>query len=42
MKPHHLDARIEQALALARCSPCPRREIGAMAIDPTRNQILGP
>lgn len=40
MKPHHLDARIEQALALARCSPCPRRAIGAMAIDPARNQIL--
>ena len=40
MKPHHLDARIEQALTLARCSPCPRRRFGAIALNPSRNTIL--
>lgn len=40
MKPHHLDARIRQALVLADCSPCPRARFGALAVDPDRNVIL--
>lgn len=40
MKPKHIQMRIEQCLALARLSPCPRRKYGAVAIDPTSNIII--
>ncbi len=40
MKPKHLQARIAQCLALAACSPCPRRKFGAVLLDPARNVVL--
>jgi dCMP deaminase len=40
MKPKHLAIRIEQCLALAKASNCPRRKFGALLIDPDRNVIL--
>jgi dCMP deaminase len=40
MKPKHLAIRIEQCLALAKASNCPRRKFGALLIDPKRNVIL--
>tara|TARA_Y100000310_G_scaffold333192_1_gene410238 strand:+ start:3352 stop:3843 length:492 start_codon:yes stop_codon:yes gene_type:complete len=40
MKPKHLAIRIEQCLALAKASNCPRRKFGALLIDPTRNVLL--
>ena len=40
MKQKHLRIRIEQCLALARASNCPRRKFGALLVDPERNVIL--
>ena len=40
MKPKHLQIRIEQCLALAKASNCPRRKFGALLLDPERNVIL--
>lgn len=40
MKSKHLSIRIEQCLALARASNCPRRTFGALLLDPERNVIL--
>lgn len=40
MKEKHLQIRIEQCLALAKASNCPRRKFGALLVDPERNVIL--
>jgi len=40
MKDKHLRIRIEQCLALAKASNCPRRKFGALLVDPDRNVIL--
>ena len=40
MKEKHIRARIEQCLALAKASNCPRRKFGALLLDPDRNVIL--
>ena len=40
MKEKHLRIRIEQCLALAKASNCPRAKFGALLVDPTRNVIL--
>ncbi len=40
MKAKHLRIRIEQCLALAQASNCPRRKFGALLLDPSRNVIL--
>jgi dCMP deaminase len=40
MKPKHIEARIKQCIAIAECSPCPRRKFGALLLDPARNSIL--
>lgn len=40
MKPKHIAIRIEQCLALAKASNCPRRTFGALLLDPSRNVIL--
>jgi dCMP deaminase len=40
MKEKHLRIRIEQCLALAKASNCPRRKFGALLLDPVRNVIL--
>ncbi|TNE91421.1 MAG: cytidine deaminase [Deltaproteobacteria bacterium] len=40
MKEKHLRIRIEQCLALAKASNCPRRKFGALLVDPDRNVIL--
>ena len=40
MKDKHLQIRIEQCLALAKASNCPRRQFGALLLDPERNVIL--
>lgn len=40
VKPKHVEARIKQCLAIAECSPCPRRKFGALLIDPARNVLL--
>jgi dCMP deaminase len=40
MKEKHVRIRIEQCLALAQASNCPRRKFGALLIDPSRNVIL--
>lgn len=40
MKPKHVSIRIEQCLALARASNCPRRKFGALLLDPRRNVVL--
>lgn len=40
MKSKHIKIRIEQCLALAQASNCPRRKFGALLLDPTRNVIL--
>ena len=40
MKDKHLKIRIEQCLALAKASNCPRRTFGALLLDPERNVIL--
>lgn len=40
MKEKHIRVRIEQCLALAKASNCPRRKFGALLLDPDRNVIL--
>ena len=40
MKAKHLQIRIEQCLALAKASNCPRRKFGALLLDPERNVVL--
>ena len=40
MKEKHVAIRIEQCLALAKASNCPRRKFGALLVDPTRNVVL--
>lgn len=40
MKPKHLAIRVEQCLALAKASNCPRRKFGALLLDPKRNVVL--
>lgn len=40
MKEKHVDVRIEQCIALAKLSPCPRRQFGAMLIDPRTNSVI--
>ena len=40
MKDSLVAIRVKQCLALAEASPCPRRKLGAMLIDPQRNVIL--
>ncbi len=40
MKEKHVRIRIEQCLALANASNCPRRKFGALLLDPERNVVL--
>jgi dCMP deaminase len=40
MKEKHLRIRIEQCLALAKASNCPRAKFGALLVDPDRNVVL--
>ena len=40
MKDKHLAVRIQQCLALAEASNCPRRTFGALLVDPKRNVVL--
>lgn len=40
MKDKHIRIRIEQCLALAQASNCPRRKFGALLLDPHRNVVL--
>ncbi len=40
MKEKHILIRIEQCLALAKASNCPRRKFGALLLDPKRNVVL--
>lgn len=40
MKSKHISIRVEQCLALAKASNCPRRKFGALLVDPNRNVIL--
>ncbi|MCS5536794.1 MAG: deaminase [Candidatus Poseidoniaceae archaeon] len=40
LKDKHLGIRIEQCLALAKASNCPRRKFGALLVDPNRNVVL--
>jgi dCMP deaminase len=40
MREKHIRIRIEQCLALAKASNCPRRKFGALLVDPARNVIL--
>ncbi len=40
MKEKHVRIRVEQCLALAKASSCPRRSFGALLLDPERNVIL--
>lgn len=40
MKDKHIRIRIEQCLALAKASNCPRRKFGALLLDPQQNVIL--
>ncbi len=40
MKEKHVRIRIEQCLALAKASSCPRRKFGALLLDPERNVVL--
>ena len=40
MKDKHLSIRIEQCLALAKASNCPRRKFGALLVDSERNVVL--
>ena len=40
MKEKHLKIRIEQCLALAKASNCPRAKFGSLLVDPERNVIL--
>ena len=40
VKEKHIRIRIEQCLALAKASNCPRRTFGALLLDPERNVVL--
>lgn len=40
MKQKHIEIRVEQCLALAKASNCPRLKVGALLLDPVRNVIL--
>ncbi len=40
MKEKHVRVRIEQCLALAKASNCPRAKFGALLLDPDRNVVL--
>jgi len=40
MQEKHIKIRVEQCLALAKASNCPRRKFGALLLDPARNVIL--
>jgi dCMP deaminase len=40
MKEKHINIRVEQCLALAKASECPRRTFGALLLDPERNVVL--
>jgi len=40
VKDKHVRIRIEQCLALAKASNCPRRKFGALLLDPERNVVL--
>tara|TARA_B110000116_G_scaffold244700_1_gene235302 strand:+ start:220 stop:708 length:489 start_codon:yes stop_codon:yes gene_type:complete len=40
VKDKHLKIRIEQCLALAKASNCPRAKFGSLLVDPDRNVIL--
>jgi len=40
VKEKHVRIRIEQCLALAKASNCPRRKFGALLLDPARNVVL--
>ena len=40
MKEKHILIRVQQCLALANASNCPRRKFGALLLDPERNVIL--
>jgi dCMP deaminase len=40
MKEKHIRVRVEQCLALAKASNCPRRKFGALLLDPDRNVVL--
>jgi dCMP deaminase len=40
VKEKHIRIRIEQCLALAKASNCPRRKFGALLVDPRRNVVL--
>ena len=40
MKAKHISVRVEQCLALAGLSPCPRRQFGAVLIDPRTNSVI--
>jgi dCMP deaminase len=40
VKEKHVRIRIEQCLALAKASNCPRRKFGALLLDPVRNVVL--
>ena len=40
MKEKHIRIRIEQCLALAKASNCPRRQFGALLLDHDRNVVL--
>jgi len=40
VKDKHIRIRVEQCLALAKASNCPRRTFGALLLDPARNVIL--
>ena len=40
MKEKHIRIRIEQCLALAKASNCPRRKFAAQLLDPERNVVL--
>ena len=40
VKEKHIRICIEQCLALAKASNCPRRTFGALLLDPQRNVVL--
>ena len=40
MQEKHIKIRIEQCIALAKASNCPRKKFGSMLLDPQRNVIL--
>lgn len=40
MKPKHLAQRIETCLSLSRLSTCPRRQYGALIVDPSSNVVI--